>query len=223
MLNVQDVYTIVQAVYAGEGFKPGAGTTREQRNAMWDAALACVYYGHPRYNTAGGDTRWMNKRATPSSPATDDVVVFAPTREYWDFITDAGAASWRFALSGHADLLPASQVLFAPDVRSLPPVSGTPIIPPTVTTPPQPPAPPAPTVCSAATDVATLKAQMTSIVELLQIVVSGQAALGGDLRGVEVAVGRLAEGIGDPPHHLLGHLVDIKSRVTNGVPAEPFR
>jgi hypothetical protein len=99
----------------------------------------------------------------------------------------------------------------------------TPVPPGPTPVPPQPPAPPAPTVCSAAQDVATLKAQMASIVELLQIVVSGQAALGGDLRGLEVAVGRLAEGIGDPPHHLLGHLVDIKSRVTDGVPAEPFR
>lgn len=200
-MNVSDVFAVVQAVYAGEGFKPHAGTTREQRNGMWDAALACVHYGHPRYNPRGGDPRWMNKRASWTHPPTDDVVVFAPTREYFDFIIDSGADSWRFNLGGHAELLPAGQVLFAPSVRSLPPV-GVPIVPPTPTLPPPPS--PAPAVCSAALDVAVLKSQMATVIDLLQIVVNAQAALGSDMREVLRVQAQVI---------VAEHLDDIKQRI----------
>lgn len=130
-ISIDEAFAIVQRVYAGEGWKPDHTTTREQRNAMFAGGVACVYYGHARYNPSGGDVRWNLKNGGPGRPQSDDVIVYAPKRAYWDLIPQCGAADWSWRLSGHSEPLPAEQQVYPPSSGDLPGEDG-------VTPPPQP-------------------------------------------------------------------------------------
>lgn len=71
-------------------------STREYRVDFLNAAVAAIYYGHPRFNAAGPDPNWCVKDAGGGRPQSDDALVYCPTREAWDLIVGSGGNGYRF-------------------------------------------------------------------------------------------------------------------------------
>lgn len=144
VIEIGEALDIIRSVYATFGWRPDAGSTREQRNAWFASAVAVVHYGHPALNPAGGDPRWCIKDAGGGRPQSDDIIVDRHTREYFDLMPNAGATGWSWNIGRHSEPLPAEQNVYPPSRASLPAVpepspDPTPEPVPPVVTPPSGP------------------------------------------------------------------------------------
>jgi len=164
---------------------------------------------------------------SPVGEIAEDILHHRPTGLLYDIWIGADVGRPLYVPSVIVDVGPPQspdRVFVAPvqpvGVTPIPPGPVTPTWPPPTPTPVQP-------VCRVSevmAELSVIKAQLAGVLEVLEIVIAGQATLGGDVARLTQDVQRLAEGFGPNPHHLLGHLDDIKHRVSNnGVPSEPFR
>lgn len=136
-IAIEEAFSIIKSVYARFGWNPDSRSSREQRNAWFASAVACVHYGHPEFNPSGGDPRWCIKDAGGGRPQSDDIVVNRVTRAYFDLMPNAGADNWSWNLGAHSESLPSEQNVYPPSEASLPggaPPSN-PGVPPVVTPP----------------------------------------------------------------------------------------
>jgi hypothetical protein len=118
-IGIGEAVTIIEAVHDGLGVNLGASSTREQRNAFFESAVAVVHFGHPTYNAAGGDPDWCIKDGGGGRPQSDDVIVRCSNRDAWDVIPGAGADGYYF--EAHAiGILPAEQNVYPPRNSALP-------------------------------------------------------------------------------------------------------
>lgn len=118
-MTEEDVFQIVKAAHELMDWRPNGSTSREQRNRWFEAAVAAVHYGHPVLNPGGGDLRWQIKNAGGGRPQSDDIVVHAPTRAYFDLISATGTDGYQWGIGRHHDTLPAAQEVYPPSRESL--------------------------------------------------------------------------------------------------------
>ena len=118
-ISPSEAQQIIKGVHDAEGWNLGGSSTREQRIAFIQRAVAVVHYGHGRFNQRGPDSNWCIKDAGGGRPISDDVIVRCNTRESYDLIVGAGGNgySWHVESIG---TLPAVQNVFPPPRSSLP-------------------------------------------------------------------------------------------------------
>lgn len=143
-MTITELTRMAKRIHDAEGWKLGAGSTRETRNAFWERVLGCAHWGHPTYN-ATPDPQWHCKDPdgpNPGSrPASDDVAVSLPSRNAWDCIPGVGADGYRFEPEHTPFFLPHEQFVFVPakpDGAGFP-EPQIPTRPPHVCPPPPPP------------------------------------------------------------------------------------
>lgn len=127
MYDIDQVLSIIQRVHDTERMDFGASSTRDHRNAQWARLIGIIHHGSREYDVVP-DPRWCIKSAGNGRPQSDDVVVFAPTRDYWDCIPNAGLDTYFFR-ANYDGKLPAEQLVYAPPVpvdSVLPPTQPTP-------------------------------------------------------------------------------------------------
>lgn len=96
----------------------GGSSAREYRIAFLNAAVAAIYYGHPRFNAAGPDPSWCVKDAGGGRPQSDDALVYCRTREAWDLIVGSGGNGYRFDAT-YLGPLPSVQNVYPPPASAL--------------------------------------------------------------------------------------------------------
>jgi len=213
MISIAEAYNIVKRVHQDMGWVPNGASSREQRNAWWEAAVAAVHYGHPLFNPVGGDRDLCIKSAGGGRPQSDDIIVRASTREYWDFIVSTGSNGYYWNLTSHSDRLSAEQVVYPPSRDALELLPG-PVAPPVVE-PGEPQPEPEPPTGDLARDIADLKAMVASLVESQTLILNGLGA-------AAVAVGDSAtrqEALFDQQtKRLFGLLVEEDGSTQPGIP-----
>jgi hypothetical protein len=115
---IDEAVSIIQALYAAGSYDLGSGSTRDQRNAYIEIAVATIHYGHPVWNPRGPDSNWCIKNGGPGRPQADDVIVLCDTRDAWDLVISIGANSWQW----HTDYigrLDSAQAVYAPNRNAL--------------------------------------------------------------------------------------------------------
>lgn len=118
-ISVNEAMSIIKSVHDAEGWNLGGSSSREQRIAFIQRAVAVVHYGHSRYNQQGPDSNWCIKDAGGGRPISDDVIVRCNTRDSYDLIVGAGGNGY----SWHVDpigVLPSNQNVYPPPRSSLP-------------------------------------------------------------------------------------------------------
>jgi hypothetical protein len=118
-ISASEALDIIKGVHDAEGWNLGGSSSREQRIAFIQRAVAVVHFGHSRFNPRGPDSNWCIKDAGGGRPISDDVIVRCNTRESWDLIVGAGGNGY----SWHADyigVLPNNQNVYPPPRSSLP-------------------------------------------------------------------------------------------------------
>lgn len=118
-MTIEQVLEVVKRAHEAMGWRPNSMTTREQRNRWFEAAVAAVHYGHPALNPYGSDPNWCIKNAGGGRPQSDDIVVHAPTRAYYDLIGGTGTDGYTWGIGRHSDTLPAEQEVYPPRKASL--------------------------------------------------------------------------------------------------------
>lgn len=187
-IAIEEAFSIIKSVYAAFGWNPNSRSSREQRNAWFASAVACVHYGHPQFNPAGGDSRWCVKDAGGGRPQSDDVIADRHTREYFDLMPQAGADNWSWNIGRHSDRLGPEQNIYPPSSASLPGGVTTPptdpVVPPIVT-PPQTGMDPA-----LAAALGGIHARLDQVVnvqrELVRVFQELQGAAGGGISGEQM-------------------------------------
>lgn len=191
-MTIDDIIAIAQRVHDAERMHFGASSTRQQRNEHWARIIGIVHHGHPAYNPTP-DARWCLKDpdGDGARPQSDDVVVFAPTREFWDCIPGAGADGYRFQAT-YEGPLPMEQFVYAPP---RPADSG-------VVLPPPTPEPPPPAACGfqpspdVRPDLQALQSRIDILTATVDTLTASNEALRGVVADLVVAVGNL-KGPGD--------------------------
>lgn len=118
-ISANEAMTIIKSVHDAEGWNLGGSSSREQRIAFIQRAVAVVHYGHSRFNQRGPDSNWCIKDAGGGRPISDDVIVRCNTRDAYDLISGAGGNGY----SWHVDpigVLPSNQNVYPPPRSSLP-------------------------------------------------------------------------------------------------------
>lgn len=117
-LTADEVYRMVQTVYASEGVDMTGRSSREVLNRALARAVGIASFGHPSYNTAP-DQNWCIKTGGPGRPQSDDVIVNCTTRDAWDIVSGIGGPnpSFQFAYIG---VLPSIQVVYLPPLPDVP-------------------------------------------------------------------------------------------------------
>lgn len=118
-ISVNEALQIIKSVHDAERWNLGASSTRDQRIAFWQRAVATIHYGHSRYNQKGPDSNWCIKDAGGGRPISDDVIVRCNTRDAYDLIGGAGGNGY----SWHVDpigTLPSVQNVYPPPRSALP-------------------------------------------------------------------------------------------------------
>lgn len=114
-MTINELTRMAERVHDVEGWHLGARSSRETRNAFLERVAGIAHWGHPRFNAAP-DPQWHCKDPdgpTGGRPASDDVVVSMPSRQFWDLIPGAGGDGYRF--EAHAEgPLPLEQFVFVP-------------------------------------------------------------------------------------------------------------
>jgi hypothetical protein len=115
---LNEAVSIIFSIYQAAGWDIGSRSTREQRNAYLEAAVAAVHFGHPRWNPEGPDTSWCIKNGGPGRPQADDVIVLCQSREAWDLVQGIGGPTphWHPDYIGR---LPGEQAVYAPNPASM--------------------------------------------------------------------------------------------------------
>lgn len=114
-MTIDSLVAMAERIHDAEGWRLGAGSSRDTRNAFWARVVGCAYHGHPTYNPAP-DRQWHLKNGGGGRPQSDDVAVSMPSRQYWDCIGGVGADGYTFRATGHAEPLPAGQEVYPPPV-----------------------------------------------------------------------------------------------------------
>lgn len=125
-MEPMDLCALAKRVHDAEGYRLGAESTREERNAFWARVVGIAHHGHAAYNLTP-DPRWHLKNGGPGRPQSDDVAVIMPERLGMDFITGVGATGYQFQL-GHAFTLPPDQEVWKPPVPSGGAVAPAPVV-----------------------------------------------------------------------------------------------
>jgi len=118
-ISASEALDIIKGVHDAEGWNLGGSSSREQRIAFIQRAVAVVHFGHSRFNQRGPDSNWCIKDAGGGRPISDDVIVRCSSRESWDLIVGAGGNGY----SWHADyigVLPSNQNVYPPPRSALP-------------------------------------------------------------------------------------------------------
>ena len=118
-ISINEAYSIIRNYHDRSGANLGSGSTRESRVAFFWAAVAIVHFGHPDYNSSGGDRNWCVKDAGSGRPPSDDVIVACSTRDAWDLVGGAGANGYSFHID-YLGKLPSDQNVYPPPISSLP-------------------------------------------------------------------------------------------------------
>lgn len=134
-MTIEQLVAMAERIHDAEGWRLGAGSTRETRNDFWARVIGCAYHGHPTYNP-NPDRQWHLKNGGGGRPQSDDVAVSMPSRQYWDCIGGVGADGYVFRVGGHVEPLPAGQEVYPPPVPDG--GGGVPVPQPTPTPQPQP-------------------------------------------------------------------------------------
>ena len=111
-MTIHALVAMAETIHDAEGHDLGSNSTRDSRNAYWARVIGCAYWGHPRYNDTP-DTQWHLKKASETSPQSDDVATSLPSRQAWDCIPGAGSDGYRFDAEP-LGVLPPQQVVYAP-------------------------------------------------------------------------------------------------------------
>ena len=118
-ISASEAMAVIKGVHDAEGWNLGSSSTRDQRIAFFQRAVAVVHFGHSRFNRGGPDSNWCIKDAGGGRPISDDVIVRCNTRDAYDLISSAGADGY----SWHVDsigILPGNQNVYPPPRSSLP-------------------------------------------------------------------------------------------------------
>jgi len=118
-ISANEALDIIKGVHDAEGWNLGGNSSRDQRIAFIQRAVAVVHFGHSRFNQRGPDSNWCIKDAGGGRPISDDVIVRCNSRESWDLIVGAGGNGY----SWHADyigVLPSNQNVYPPPRSALP-------------------------------------------------------------------------------------------------------
>lgn len=111
-MTIEQLVVMAERIHNAEGWKLGAASSRETRNAFWARVIGCAYWGHPTYNLTP-DTQWHLKKADPTRPQTDDIATSMPSRNHWDCIPNVGTDNYWFEATFHG-ALPSEQIVYAP-------------------------------------------------------------------------------------------------------------
>jgi hypothetical protein len=117
-IGADEAVAIIRFVYQDNRYNVGSASTRDQRNAYLERAVAGLHYGHSRYNPQGPDAKWCIKSAGAGRPQSDDVIARCDTREAWDLIAGIGADGYSWS-PHYIGVLPAEQAVYAPSVSAL--------------------------------------------------------------------------------------------------------
>lgn len=118
-ISPSEAMSIIKGVHDTEGWNLGGSSSRDQRIAFFQRAVAVVHYGHSRFNQRGPDANWCIKDAGGGRPISDDVIVRCNSRDAYDLIVGAGGNGY----SWHVDpigVLPSNQNVYPPPRSSLP-------------------------------------------------------------------------------------------------------
>lgn len=117
-LTADEVYRLVQTVYAREGVDMTGRSSRDVRNRALARAVGIASFGHPSYNTTP-DQNWCIKSGGPGRPQSDGVIVNCATREAWDIVSGIGGPSAMFQFT-YLGVLPSIQQVYLPPLPDVP-------------------------------------------------------------------------------------------------------
>lgn len=117
-IGLNEALSIIVRVHNELRFNLGSSSSRQSRIDFLWAAVAAIHYGHPRFNSAGGDPGWCVKDGGSGRPPSDDVLVACGSREAWDLIGGAGANGYSFHLD-FVGRLPGEQNVYPPPRSAL--------------------------------------------------------------------------------------------------------
>ena len=118
-ISTSEAASIIKRVHDAEGWNLGGSSSREQRIAFIQRAVAVVHYGHHRFNQGGPDSGWCIKDAGGGRPISDDVIVRCGSRESWDLIVGAGGNGYNWH-TDYIGILPGGQNVYPPPRSALP-------------------------------------------------------------------------------------------------------
>ena len=113
-----EAFGIITGIHDTLRINLGSASTRDFRVAFLNAAVAAIYFGHPRFNPKGPDPSWCVKDAGGGRPQSDDALVLCRTREAWDLIVSSGGDGYRFEAT-YLGALPGSQNVYPPPQSAL--------------------------------------------------------------------------------------------------------
>ena len=117
-IPINEAVQIIRTIYDQLGYRIGSGSTRDQRNAYIERAVAVLHYGHVRFNPLGRDPNWCIKNGGPGRPQADDVIVRCDTRDAWDLVGGIGADGYHWG-TDYIGRLPSEQLVYPPSSSAL--------------------------------------------------------------------------------------------------------
>lgn len=113
-----EAFEIIRHIYQEQGWSIDHTTTRDQRNLYLEAAVAVLYYGHPKYSPNRRDVMWCIKNTGVEFVQSDTVITRLDSREYWEIAINMGSADALWSL-GYGGVLGLEHNIYVPTQHSL--------------------------------------------------------------------------------------------------------